>query len=222
MRTVQSPSGLCFTGFQTCYAEMQSWLLVWFTLLNILTVSIKVGGLSERRRTCRGRAGTQLIGRRFLLDKKIDPWSSNKYRPTCTNRCSGVAVYLIEQIDSDIIEKGHVPPVVAVLFVDGFLRRLQQTPQSYSLVNVGLCDDDDLPRGLVLLLFLFLVLFGIASCWETPSPANSAFPSIPESFGTRRERKRERQWGEREGEAGQFSWKRGWWCDNRRREDMWV
>lgn len=120
-----------------------------------------------------------------------------------------LAVYLIEQIDGDIIKKGHVPPVVAVFFVNRFLWRFQQTPQPYSLVNIGLRDDDDLPGGLVLLLLVFLVLFRIASCCEAPSPANSVFPSFPESFGTRRERKRERQWGEREGQAGQFSWKRG-------------
>lgn len=118
-------------------------------------------------------------------------------------------MYLIKQIDGDIIKKGHVPPVVAVFFVDGFLRRFQQTPQPYALVNVGLCDDYDLPGGLVVLLFVFLVLIRITACREAPPPADSVFPSFPESFGTRRERKRERQWGEREGEAGQFSWKRG-------------
>lgn len=120
-----------------------------------------------------------------------------------------MAVYLIKQIDGDVVEKGHVPPVLTVFLVDGLLRRLQQTPQPHPLVNVGLRDDDDLRSGLVLLLFVLLVLLGIASCREASSPADSAFPSFPESFGTGRERKRERQWGEREGEAGQFSWKRG-------------
>lgn len=72
--------------------------------------------------------------------------------------------YLIKQIDSDIIEKGDVPPVVAVLFVDGFLRRFQQAPQPHALVNIGLRDDNDLPRGIVLVLFVFLVLLRVASC----------------------------------------------------------
>lgn len=115
-----------------------------------------------------------------------------------------VCGYLIKEINSDVVEKGHVSASV-LLSVHRLLGRLQQTPQAHALVHVRFRDDDH-PAGALILLLVLVLLFRVASWRQTSPPAEptSDRPVPKASFagGGQGEGERERREGERQ--AGEF------------------